>query len=124
MRRLSDCTIAFQDFFMIEQAAIHEPQLIRNQAWRDQATGAMLLFEQGCSALGSLPPAPSAYGEADTWLKLAAGEVVSASSRFDVMLVENDTELVMEVAGHMLRFMEFTHNAERIIEHLEERKEL
>jgi hypothetical protein len=115
--------MAFHDFFLIEQVAIHEPELIRNNAWRDQAAGAMFVFQRDCSPLGSLPPAPSAYDEADRWLKLAAGEVDSASSRFDTMLVENDSEQITEIAGHMLRFIEFTHNAERIIDFLEERKE-
>lgn len=124
IRRLEDCTLSFHSFFMIEQVAIHNPGLIDNEAWREEATGAMLAFEEDCALLRALPPAPAAYDEADRWLKLAAGEADSTSTRFRAMLSDNDHSQVFEIADHMLRFIEYTSNAERIFQLLEERKEI
>lgn len=124
LSRLADCSSAFHDFFLIEQLALHQPEMIQEENWRSQASTAMQFFEHDCAPLGEMQDVPTAYGEVDRWLKLAAGEVDSASGVFHDMLDAQDMRQIGVITDHMLRFIEFTHNAESIIDRLERRKQI
>ena len=121
---ISDCTIAFHEFFILERMAVNRPEMIISETWREEAQAALHVFQQGCAQLGTLPDAPSAYVEADRWLKLAAGEIDTVSLRFDALMDDNDADQITLISTHMMKFLEYTRNAEIIIERLEERKEI
>lgn len=122
--RIHECTMAFHEFFILERMATNHPDMVSSDSWRSDAQIAMDDFESGCAPLGTLPDAPHAYAEADRWLKLAAGEVNSASTRFALLIEDSDAAHIEVIGEHVMKFLEFTHNAELIIDRLEERKEL
>ena len=126
--RLDACNASFHDFFVVEQIAIHQPEVAAGSAWRAEAERAVQSFRDNCEPLGSLPAAPAAYTQVDTWLKLAAGEVAPAVEGFSVMLDADDPrrqdrERMSRTVDHLIKFLEYTTNAEDLIDRLQLRKQ-
>lgn len=124
LMQLEACNSSFHDFFVVEQIAIHQPEIASRPEWRADAEQVVQSFQADCEPLGSLPAAPSAYSEVDTWLKLAAGEVGPAVDGFTVMLKDDDKSHMVSVVDHLLNFLEYTQNAEKLIDRLKSRKQI
>src|SRR5512133_2600673 len=122
--RLSICMSAFHDFFLMEELAAQQPEILKNDAWTKDVTRAMNAFRSDCEPLGSLPDAPAGYAEMDRWLKLAAGEVTQAADSFAAAMQNQPSADLGGVAKHLMRFVHYAQNAEDILSSLEERREI
>jgi hypothetical protein len=123
-RRLSDCYESFHEFYLIEQMAFHEPAMMRNEEWRSAAAEKVETFRARCELLGSMPSPPHGFTEIDSWLKLAAAEVGPAADNFTDLVEFDDLSALYRTIDHLSNFIEFTRNAESVLEQLGERKEL
>jgi hypothetical protein len=123
-RRLQNCYSSFQEFYLLEQIAYHEPGMIHNEEWRGGVEIAVQTFRSDCELLGSLPHPPHSFREIDSWLKLAAAEVGPAADSFSHMVEQEDPTAIYRTIAHLTNFIEYTRNAESALELLSERKEL
>ncbi len=122
--RLDTCAASFHDYFILEQVVVDQPDVFTDPSWRSDATDAMHAFHDDCQALGSLPAAPASLGEIDHWLKLAAAEVGPASDSFTTALEKNQTDQFRASVSHLLKFVDYIHNAEGALDGIKQRKEI
>jgi len=122
--RLRTCGESFHAFFVLEQFAIHQPELAASAEWQRDAARTMDAFRDDCLPLGAMPFVPNAYQDVDRWMKLAAGEVSPAADGFAVLLDSGGSERQDEVIDHLLRFIEYTRKAQDLIDRLDRRKHL
>lgn len=121
---LSNCEAAFHDFMLMEEMVVHQPDLLGNTTWRADISTAIQSFRSDCSSLSGLPTAPPAYGEVDHWLELAAGEVTPAADSFSSLLDSQNRPDMHAAVDHLLRFAEYAHNAEAVLNNMSERREI
>lgn len=122
--RLSICMASFHDFFLMEELAAQQPDILKNNSWNEDVTRVMTAFRTDCEPLGSLPDAPTGYAEMDRWLKLAAGEVTQAADSFAAALQNQRSADLSGVTTHLMRFVHYAQNAEDILSSMEERREI
>lgn len=113
--RLAICYDSFHEFYLLEEMAIENPELIYEAQWRIDINGAMDLFRKDCEPLGSLPDAPPRYIEADHWFKRAAAEVGPAADKFSTALDTHEGETMQMALRHIVNFIEYTHMAEKAL---------
>lgn len=113
--RLAICYDAFHEFYLLEEMAIENPELIYESQWRTDMDGAMNLFRQDCEPLGSLPDAPPRYIEADHWFKMAAAEVGPAADQFSTALDTQEGDAMQMALRHIVNFIEYTQMAEKAL---------
>ena len=128
-RVLEACYHSFHQFYLFEEMMVSEPQMIESERWVVDAQNATDTFQDDCVGLGDLPSAPGYYAEVDHWLKLAAGEVAPAAESFARALgrrpaARTQREELRLVVGHMMKFLEYTHNAEAALSSTDERREI
>ncbi len=121
---LDTCTGSFQQYFLLQQMAIDNPDVFSDDTWRSEATAAMNSFHDDCQALGKLPDAPPAYADVDHWLKLAAGEVDPATTSFSAALQNNAADQFQLSIRHMLKFVDDIHNAVGAFDGVLQRKQV
>lgn len=122
--QLEACSEAFRNYFLLEQLAIDNPDIFQNEDWRSDTTSAMHSFEDDCQTLGKLPAAPPAYAEVEHWLKLAASEVEPATASFSAALEKEQVGQFQNSIRHMIRFVDYIHNAESAMDSMRSRKEI
>lgn len=122
--RLNMCTDSFHAFFMIEQTAIHQPDLANASGWQEDAARTVEGFREDCQPLGAISTVPTAYEDVDRWLKLAAAEVAPAADSFSAMLDSASASHQDDALDHLLRFMEYTRKAQDLMERLDRRKQI
>lgn len=122
--RLSLCSDAFQNFFVIQHLAAMEPGLIRNDGWRSDADDAVTIFQRDCTLAESLPKAPVVYTEVDHWMRLASTEVNPAAQTFALAIQDERPEGLHESAVHLERFFQYIVNAEEAIRTVRLRREI
>jgi hypothetical protein len=125
-QRLGLCSEAFHTFFILEQTAFHNPEMVSTDRYQAEAGSAMQAFREACLPLGQMPSAPNAYRDVDRWLKLAAGEVAPAADTFNAVLAdEKDAAASLDRAlDHMMRFIEYTNRAHDLLRRLDRRKQI
>jgi hypothetical protein len=121
---LDTCSSAFHDFFVLEELVAHRPGVINDSQFRDDSTQAMQAFREDCAKLAALPEAPAAFREIGALLKHAAGEVAPAADSFTQMLDQSDANLLSDSVEHMLKFVDYTHQAESLLSQMEEMKNI
>jgi hypothetical protein len=123
-RQLETCSGSFRDYFILQQLAIENNKIFQNEAWRADVTSAMQLFHDDCQSLGTLPEAPPAYTEIEHWLKKAADEVEPATTSFTAAMEKEEAGQFQISIKHMIRFVDYIHNAENLMHGIFERKEI
>jgi hypothetical protein len=123
-QRLASCTGSFHDYFILEQLVIDQPAVFTDDAWRTDVTDAMEAFRDDCQRLGSLPSAPTAFAEVDHWLKLAAGEVGPSTDSLTRAIDKEQAEQFRVSIQHLLKFVDYIHQAEGAMDGLQQRKEI
>ncbi len=121
---LETCTSSFHDYFVLEQLAVNQPDVFTDDTWRSDVTDAMQAFREDCQKLGTLPTAPSAYAEIDHWLKLAAGEVGPSTDSLANAINHDQVDQFQASVEHLLKFVDYIHNAEGAMEGINQRKEI
>lgn len=121
---LTTCMSSFHDFFIMEELAAHQPDVLQNDTWQTDVTQTMNSFREDCEKLGSLPDAPASFTELDRYLKLAASEVGPATDSFTSAMKSQQASDLRGSIRHMMRFVEYTQNAEAILSGMEQRREI
>jgi hypothetical protein len=122
--QLDTCSESFRSYFILQQLAFENEKIFQNEAWRKDVTSAMVLFHDDCQSLGSLPEAPPAYADIEHWLKKAADEVEPATTSFTAALEKEQVGQFQISIQHMIRFVDYIHNAENLMKGMQERKEI
>lgn len=119
---LDACGNAFQDFFTLEHMAAEQPDMVDSPQWRSDAAQAVKGFRADCAPLGGLPAAPPVYSGLDQLLKQASDEVAPVADAFSSGLDGNGTRKFNDSMIHMLRFVDYFHQAEDLLSRLDELK--
>ena len=120
--QLNTCLSSFQDFMALEEIGAHQPTNTTSQDWQRQMKQAAQAYKTGCQALGNLPSAPPGYQELEYWLKQAAGEVAPITDNFNAAVTGEQPNSYRIAMDHLDKFVQYTHNAERILSTLEQRR--
>lgn len=123
-QRLDACSSSFHDYFLLEQLAVNRPEVLHDSSWRSDISDAMDAFRQDCQPLGTLPAAPRAYADVDHWLKLAAGEIGPTTDGLATAINKDQDAPLHSSVEHMLKFVDYLHNAENALNGLNDRKEI